>query len=96
MNKSMKRGLYRLDERPGTFRLRLYGGLFLFILLLGTAGYRWIEGWSLQDCLYMTVITVSSVGYGEVHALSQHGQLFTIALIFFLCNGCGVIAHGLI
>jgi voltage-gated potassium channel len=49
----------------------------------GTAGYHWIEGWPLNECLYMTVITVSTVGFGEVHPLSHNGRLFTILLIFF-------------
>jgi voltage-gated potassium channel len=41
-----------------------------------------IEGWSLLDALYMTVITLATVGYGEVHEVSQGGRLFTVALIF--------------
>jgi voltage-gated potassium channel len=49
----------------------------------GTVGYHWIEGWPLSECLYMTVITVSTVGFGEVHSLSDEGRLFTILLIFF-------------
>jgi len=49
----------------------------------GTAGYHWIEGWPLSECLYMTMITVSTVGFGEVHPLSREGHIFTILLIFF-------------
>ena len=50
-------------------------------ILVGTAGYRWIESWSLVDCFYMAVITVSTVGFGEVHPLSQAGEVFTIVLV---------------
>jgi voltage-gated potassium channel len=50
-------------------------------LVAGTAGYRLIEGWRLLDALYMTVITLSTVGFTEVHPLSDAGHLFTIALI---------------
>lgn len=78
----MKRGIYHV-EQPRTFRLNLYIALFLSVLIIGTFGYRWIEDWPLIDCLYMTVITVSTVGFDEVHALSHDGQVFTILLIFF-------------
>lgn len=54
----------------------------LFLLVgIGTAGYRAIERMSLLDALYMTVITLSTVGFGEVQPLSPHGRLFTIGLI---------------
>ena len=48
---------------------------------VGTAGYVVIEGWSLWDALYMTVTTVATVGYREVHPLSPAGQAFTLVLI---------------
>ena len=47
----------------------------------GVAGYCWIEGWSVLDALYMTVTTLATVGYGEVHPLSTGGRLFTMGLI---------------
>ena len=49
---------------------------------IGTLGYMVVEGWSLFDGLYMTVITLTTVGYGEVRPLSQPGRTFTILLIF--------------
>lgn len=51
------------------------------IYLTGTVGYMVIEGWSLLDSLYMTVISLTTVGFKEVHPLSQGGMLFTVALI---------------
>jgi voltage-gated potassium channel len=57
----------------------------LAILAGGTSGYMLIERWSAWDALYMTVTTVSTVGFEEVHPLSSGGQAFTILLIF-----CGV------
>jgi len=78
----MKRGIYHV-ERPRILRLNLYVALFLSVLIGGTFGYKWIEGWPLIDCLYMTVITVTTVGFDEVHDLSHDGQVFTILLIFF-------------
>lgn len=56
----------------------------LFILLIGgTLGYHFIEGWPLFDGLYMTVITLATIGYGEVRTLSQLGRAFTMLLIMF-------------
>lgn len=69
--------------------------IFIFCLLVasimgGTAGYRLVEGWGFMDSLYMTVITLSSVGYGEVHPLDTHGRVFTIILIL---GGIGVMTY---
>ena len=47
----------------------------------GAAGFRILEGWSLIDCLYMTVMTLTTVGFGEVHPLSTGGCLFAILLM---------------
>lgn len=70
-------------------RLKIGLGLLVFILLAGSLGYRLLEGWPWLSCLYMTVITISTVGFKEVATLSEAGQLFTIALIF---GGIGSIA----
>ncbi len=70
--------------------------LFLPILLIivinafGTIGYMAIEGWSFRDSLFMTVTTLTTVGYGEVHKLSPHGEIFTI---FLLSLGVGTILY---
>jgi len=58
--------------------------LLTFIIIgSGTTGYMIIEGWDILDAFYMTVITMGTVGYGEVHEISKTGRLFTILLIFF-------------
>ena len=51
------------------------------IVLFGTAGYMLLEEMSFIDALYMSVITVSTVGFGEVKPLSREGRVFTIGLI---------------
>jgi len=51
------------------------------LVAIGTGGYRLIEGWPLFDALYMTVTTMTTVGFMEVHALSPAGRAFTIFLI---------------
>lgn len=48
---------------------------------MGTGGYMVIEGWSLLDAIYMTVITMTTTGFEEVHALSMPGRVFTLILI---------------
>ena len=48
--------------------------LLSLVLLLGTAGYMVIEGWPLLESFYMTVITITTVGYGEVGTVSEPGR----------------------
>lgn len=56
--------------------------LIILILLIGMSGYMLIEGWDAIDSLYMTVITLATVGFGEVHAVSEWGRIYTMILIF--------------
>ena len=51
------------------------------VIAIGAIGYHLIEGWPLFDGFYMTIITLATIGYGEVRQLSFSGRLFTIALI---------------
>jgi voltage-gated potassium channel len=60
---------------------RLLALLILAQMVLGTAGYALIERWSIWDAFYMTVITITTVGYGEVHPLSGPGQAFTVLVL---------------
>ena len=55
--------------------------LIVFIIILGVTGYMMIEGWNLLDALYMTVETLTTVGYNEVHDMTRMGRIFTILLI---------------
>ncbi len=68
--------------------------LVVIVLAVGTFGFLLIgEGkWSFEDCLYMTVITISTVGYGEVIPVSEvgHGRLFAVFLILF---GMGALLY---
>ncbi len=73
-------------------RFRL--SLLLIILLIGggTLGYREIEGWGWLDSLFMTVITLSTVGYQTVHPLDRAGLFFTMVLIVV---GVGALGYAI-
>jgi voltage-gated potassium channel len=72
--------------------VRLLIAFFLLVLLvlIGTLGYKFIEGWSMGDSLYMTFITITTVGFGEVRPLSAAGQHFTIV---FLVLSIGTVGY---
>lgn len=77
---------------------RIFKRLFLTLLILsililvGTVGYTLLEGLTAVDALYMTIITISTVGFGEVKPLSQTGRIFTILLIL---GGSGLAAFSI-
>ncbi|MBW1916539.1 MAG: potassium channel protein [Deltaproteobacteria bacterium] len=74
-----------------SFKRTLIGLAFLLIIiLLGTLGFVLIEGWAFFEGLYMTVITLTTVGFGEVSPLSKPGRVFTIMLIFL---GMGFLVY---
>jgi voltage-gated potassium channel len=55
--------------------------LFFSVCAVGTVGYWAIEDWTLADAFYMTMITVTTVGYREVHAMSRAGELWTVVIL---------------
>jgi voltage-gated potassium channel len=55
--------------------------ILVIVLFVGVAGYMLIQGWGFLDALYMTVITVGTVGFREVHPLSRAGEAFTMFMI---------------
>ncbi|MBR9756721.1 MAG: potassium channel protein [Algicola sp.] len=65
------------------FRSRIYTAIFLLlgVLLIGVLGYRFVSGYTWIDSLYMTVITITTVGFGEVQPLDEFSKIFTIFLI---------------
>jgi voltage-gated potassium channel len=67
---------------PPGYRAVAEALLVVFILVVGgTVGYMAVEGWSFFDSLYMCVITLTTVGYHEVHGLSVNGRAFTMGLL---------------
>jgi len=69
---------------------RLTAALFSIVIIAGTIGYGLIEGWSAWDAFYMTVITVTTVGYREIHPMTRAGEVFTTVL---LISGVGTVFY---
>jgi voltage-gated potassium channel len=61
-------------------------------VIYGTLGYALLERWTILDAIYMTVITITTVGFEEVHPLSNVGKVFTISL---LAAGVGMVLYAL-
>jgi len=79
------------SRSPGSTRhLVLAVMAVVVVIVLGTLGYIVIEGWPAFDAFYMTVTTVATVGYQEVHPLSPAGRAFTIVLII---SGVGTLFY---
>ncbi len=86
---------FGLSRKYQQLRYELLTGIlvFLVVMLIGTLGYQLIEGWSWLDALYMTTITLGTVGFGETHPLDEKGRIFTIALIFMGLISIGFIVN---
>jgi len=73
--------MFRFIKFKIFYKLLMPVGMLLLTILMGTAGYMIIEHFDFLSALYMTVTTVSTVGYGEVKPLTETGRIFTIILI---------------
>lgn len=84
-----------IEQKIKRLRLQLAGGFVAlgFVIAIGTLGYKVIEKWNSWDSLYMTVITLSTVGFSEVYKLSPMGRKFTILLIFLGIGSIGYIGN---
>jgi len=72
----------------------------VLLVMLGTVGYRVVEGWTLGEALYMTVITITTVGFQEVHPLSPEGRVFTMFLalggVFTVFYAASAVIRGIV
>ena len=89
-----------MTARFGSSHIRLWIALVLAAVVAGTLGYVVIEGWAPLDALYMTVITVTTVGYREVGTLGDAGRIWTMLLavvgVGLLFGFVGVVAESLV
>ena len=76
----------------GARRVRRAVGLLALITVVGTLGYIVFEGWSFIDALYMTIITIGTIGFKEVHDLDDNlvGRVWTMVLII---SGVGALGY---
>ncbi|MGC9325067.1 MAG: potassium channel family protein [Desulfomonilia bacterium] len=72
-------------------RLKYVFLLLAFVFFTGTIGFHFIEGWSFLDSFFMTLITITTIGYREIYPLSDGGKLFDVMIIFL---GVGSAAYG--
>jgi voltage-gated potassium channel len=72
-------GLVALSPWWAGWRLSVV--LLVSVIGVGTAGYVIIEGWDVFDAFYMTITTVTTVGYGEIHPLSRAGRIFNTGVV---------------
>jgi len=71
-------------------RLWIAIGILAGLVIIGTSGFHYIEGWTWFDGFYMTVTTMATVGYGEIHPLSHAGRIFNSFLIVASVMGAGL------
>jgi voltage-gated potassium channel len=64
--------------------------MLILIISMGTVGYMILEKWNFLDSLYMTVITLTTVGFGEIHPVSDQGRILTMTI---LVSGLGVVGY---
>lgn len=81
-----------------TIEKRIAGvlALCLSVTFAGTAGFMFVEHYSLSEALYMTIITLSTVGFSEVRPLSEAGRLFTAVFIVVGFVSLAVTSHALV
>ncbi len=73
-----------------TFKLRVAFSFLLLITLVGTLGYHFLEGWSLANSFYATIVTLGTVGFGDFYPITPAGKCFAIFLIVF---GVGTMTY---
>ncbi len=82
-----------MDSRK---RIILSLSLALFFLVAGTCGYMFLEDYTLLEAMYMAVISITTVGFGEVRPLSDSGRIFTMFLLLFGVGSLAFAAHAFI
>lgn len=84
-----------LEQKYRRLQKELIAGVIALgcVALIGTFWYRFVEGWRWTDAVYMTIITLAAVGYGEVNPLGDRGRMFTISLIVMGVTSIGYIIN---
>lgn len=77
----MSQQYYNKFQEKSKLTIKIGIGVIISLIVIGTLGYHLIEGWEIIDSLYMTIITITTVGFKEVGTLSTGGKIFTMVLI---------------
>ncbi|MEM9540734.1 MAG: NAD-binding protein [Cyanobacteria bacterium P01_E01_bin.42] len=87
--------MYNFERKYQRLKQQLLGGFAGLggVFVMGTLWYSLIENWSWTEAAYMTTITLSTVGFGEIRPLSDRSRIFTVALIFMGVFVIGYIAN---
>ncbi len=76
------------------FRLRVFILLLFIIIIVGTFGFMFIESLSPADALYFSIVTITTVGYGDIHPATQAGKILAVVLIITgVATFLGVVAN---
>ena len=76
------------------FRLKIFVALLIAVMITGSFGFMYIENLSFSDAVYFTVVTVATVGYGDIHPVTAAGKLLAIILIITgVSTFLGVVAN---
>jgi voltage-gated potassium channel len=79
---------------PIRFRLRIFLIVLLGVMIFGTLGFMVVEGISLSDAFYFSIVTIATVGYGDIHPATQGGKLLAVVLIVMgVGTFLGVVAN---
>jgi len=79
---------------PKRFQLRIFLIVFFTLMVICSVGFMIIEGVSLTDAFYFSIVTISTVGYGDIYPATQLGKLLAILLIIFgVGTFLGVVAN---
>jgi len=62
--------------------------MVIFTLVIGTIFYHIVEGWTILDSVYFSIITLTTVGYGDIYPITDAGKIFTS---FYVLTGIGII-----
>lgn len=92
MDSFINNQFFRIIKHRFAHRFLIAALIFVLAILSGIFGYILIEGYTLSEALFMTIITISTVGYGEVRPLSETGKIFTSFLIIF---NIGAVAYAI-
>lgn len=80
-------------DKQSTKTIRTGIVLLLVMMIGGTVGFKYIEDYRWVDSFYMTIITISTVGFGEVKRLSDAGHIFTSILIIFSLTSLAYVGY---